>query len=104
MIKEDDLKRIKSIGLSLIVKGISEDKDNNKISKVKEELEPLTKRELEVLECISTGMTNKKISEKLFISYSTTTTHIENLYRKLKVSNRIKAVIVATEAGILNNN
>lgn len=51
----------------------------------------LTDREAEVLECIWKGLTNKEISEKLFITVSTTKYHIGNLYNKLEVKNRHQA-------------
>ncbi|MGV3761104.1 7TM diverse intracellular signaling domain-containing protein [Parapedobacter sp.] len=48
----------------------------------------LTDRETDVLRCIWDGLTNKEISERLFITVSTTKYHIGNLYMKLDVKNR----------------
>ena len=48
----------------------------------------LTERETEVLMCIFNRLTNQEISEKLFISLSTTKYHVSNLYLKLDVKNR----------------
>lgn len=48
----------------------------------------LTEREIDVLLCIWEGLTNKEISERLFISLSTTKYHVSNLYIKLDVKNR----------------
>lgn len=50
----------------------------------------LSKRETEILEQISTGLTNKIIAERLFISPFTVKRHIENIYQKLQAHNRIE--------------
>lgn len=52
----------------------------------------LTPRELEILELLATGKTYNQIAEELFVSNGTIRKHIENLYRKLEVSNKIDAV------------
>lgn len=50
----------------------------------------LSKRETEILEQISTGLTNKIIAERLFISPFTVKRNIENIYQKLQAHNRIE--------------
>jgi len=52
----------------------------------------LSKREIEVLDQLSHGLDYNEISENLFISPSTVRKHIENIYRKLQVNNKMKAV------------
>ena len=52
----------------------------------------LTKRELEILEMLSSGLVYKEISDKLFISSETVRKHVYNVYHKLHVSNRVEAV------------
>jgi DNA-binding CsgD family transcriptional regulator len=52
----------------------------------------LSVREIEVLELISKGLSNKEIAEKLFISLSTVKTHINNIYKILEVKNRREAI------------
>lgn len=49
-------------------------------------------REYEILKLISTGMTNREISEELFIAIPTVKTHTSNLYSKMDVKNRTQAV------------
>lgn len=61
----------------------------------------LSSRELEVLNELVKGNTNKQISEKLFISESTTKTHISNLFSKLGVSNRSQAIILSNELNLV---
>lgn len=55
----------------------------------------LTKRETEILEQLSKGLNYTKIAENLIISPSTVRKHIENIYKKLQVHNKIEAVIKA---------
>jgi len=52
----------------------------------------LTKRELQILEMISSGHSYKQIADELFISSATAKTHINHIYKKLQVSNKIQAV------------
>lgn len=55
-------------------------------------LELLSKRELEVLQQIAEGKSNKEIAETLFIDVSTVKSHVNNIYKTLKISNRKEAV------------
>mgnify|MGYP000389177916 CR=1 FL=1 len=52
----------------------------------------LTKREKEILEHLSKGLSYEQIAQNLFISYGTVRKHIENLYRKLQVNNKVDAI------------
>ncbi|MCE7065153.1 helix-turn-helix transcriptional regulator [Dyadobacter sp. CY326] len=61
----------------------------------------LTSRELDVLQLLQTGMQNKEIAEKLFISAKTVDHHISAILVKLDVGTRAKAVIKASGLGIL---
>lgn len=55
-------------------------------------IEPLSERELEVLRLIGEGISNKAIAEKLYLSLATVKTHINHLYAKLGVENRVQAL------------
>ncbi|HLR15699.1 MAG TPA: response regulator transcription factor [Bacillota bacterium] len=55
--------------------------------------ESLTNRELEVLLCIGDGMTNKEISDKLYIGIKTVKTHVSNILAKLQVNDRTQAAV-----------
>jgi DNA-binding NarL/FixJ family response regulator len=57
--------------------------------------EPLTLREEAVLTCLCEGTSNKAIARKMYLSESTVKTHLQTIYRKLGVSNRIQAVTKA---------
>jgi DNA-binding CsgD family transcriptional regulator len=61
------------------------------------ELQILTEREIEVLSLISKGATNEKIASELFISMNTVKTHVRNILRKLKVSTRTQAALMAKD-------
>tara|TARA_R110002124_G_scaffold55533_1_gene156951 strand:- start:10239 stop:10658 length:420 start_codon:yes stop_codon:yes gene_type:complete len=52
----------------------------------------ISERELEVLELVAQGLSNKQISDKLFVSFNTTKTHLSHLYEKLEVKRRTQAV------------
>lgn len=58
-------------------------------------IEPLTERELEVLQLIVDGYCNVVIAEKLYISEGTVKTHVRNILKKLDVSDRTQAAIRA---------
>jgi LuxR family maltose regulon positive regulatory protein len=64
-------------------------------------VEPLTDRELEVLQLIAAGLTNQEIAARLTVSVNTVKTHARNLYGKLDATNRTQAVARARELGLL---
>jgi LuxR family maltose regulon positive regulatory protein len=64
--------------------------------------EPLTDREVEILELLAAGLTNPEIAEKLVISAGTVKKHASNIYGKLGVSSRTEAVTRARELGLLD--
>jgi DNA-binding NarL/FixJ family response regulator len=64
-------------------------------------IEELTPRELEVLRFVAQGCTNRDIAEALVISRATVKRHVENLIRKLEVSDRTQAAVRAYELGIV---
>lgn len=61
----------------------------------------LTKREIEILELLKQGFDYNKTAEKLFISPFTVRKHIENIYKKLQVNNKIQAVQKAIQSKII---
>jgi LuxR family maltose regulon positive regulatory protein len=67
-----------------------------------EPLHPLTSRELDVLRFLPTRLSNIDIGARLRISQNTVKTHLKDIYRKLRVSSRNEAVVVAVRLGILN--
>ena len=63
--------------------------------------EPLSARELEVLELVSRGATNREAAAQLFISEATVKTHLLHVYAKLGVKDRAAAVATAFDRGLL---
>lgn len=65
------------------------------------EPEPLSHREVEVLQLIAAGTTNREAAAKLFSSEATVKTHLLHIYAKLGVSDRAAAVAEAFNRGLL---
>ena len=65
------------------------------------EIDPLTTRERQVLVLAEQGLSSKLIARRLYISPGTVRNHISEAISKLGVSNRIEAVNVARERGLL---
>jgi len=61
--------------------------------------EPLSKREMEVLECVTRGMSNKEIAVALGISHQTVKNHVTAVLRKLRVDDRTQAAVYALRQG-----
>jgi DNA-binding NarL/FixJ family response regulator len=62
----------------------------------------LSSRELEVLNCLSKGMTSSEIASHLFISENTVKTHVRHILDKLEAANRAEAVSKAIQLGIIH--
>ena len=65
-------------------------------------VEPLSEREVEVLQLIAEGLTNQEIATRLYLSLHTVKVHARNIYAKLGVSNRTGAVARGKTIGILS--
>ena len=61
----------------------------------------ITPRELEILELIASGLSNREIAEKLFVSENTVKTHSSRLFDKLSAKRRTQAVQIAKDAGLI---
>lgn len=60
----------------------------------------LSRREVEVLECISSGMKNSQIADKLSLSEKTVKSHVGAIFKKLHVNDRTEAALLAQQSGI----
>ena len=61
----------------------------------------VTRRELEILELIASGRSNREIAEKLFVSENTVKTHSSRLFDKLGAKRRTQAVQIGKEIGLI---
>jgi len=61
----------------------------------------ITPRELEILELIANGLSNREIAEKLFVSESTVKTHSSRVFEKLSAKRRTQAVQIGKELGLI---
>jgi NarL family two-component system response regulator LiaR len=61
----------------------------------------MTPREIEILEAMAAGLSNKEIGERLFVSENTVKTHAARVFSKLSASRRTQAVQKAKEAGLI---
>jgi LuxR family transcriptional regulator, maltose regulon positive regulatory protein len=64
--------------------------------------DPLSDRELEVMQQLSQGLSNQEIANKLFISTGTVKRHISNIYQKLDVHSRVQAVDLVRKFGLIS--
>lgn len=65
-------------------------------------IEALTPKEKEVLALVAQGASNQEIADKLFVRDVTVKTHLNSIFKKLKVSNRTQAVLLAMEVNLIN--
>jgi ATP/maltotriose-dependent transcriptional regulator MalT len=61
----------------------------------------ITPRELEILEAMAAGLSNRELADRLFVSENTVKTHAGRLFDKLSARRRTQAVQLAKEAGLI---
>ncbi len=65
-------------------------------------IDALTPKEKEVLSLVAQGASNQEIADKLFVRDVTVKTHLNSIFKKLKVTNRTQAVLLAMEINLIN--
>lgn len=93
----------KSLDVDEVIERLERVYKDEKISFNDEEkiIEPLTKREEEILLEVLSGLTKKEIADKLYISERTLYNHLANIYAKLGAKNAIEAYKIALELGYI---
>ena len=61
----------------------------------------LSPRELEVFQLLARGMSNREIADHLFVGETTVKTHVAHILTKLGVRDRVQAVVLAYETGVI---
>ena len=87
-------KRLDMVSLSARVEGVREP--------LREGAERLSNREVEVLQLVAEGASNREIADRLFLSTTTVATHMRNIMRKTEAANRVEAVATARRTGWLS--
>ncbi|MEM7334891.1 MAG: LuxR C-terminal-related transcriptional regulator [Chloroflexota bacterium] len=95
---EVNLSRIKPLIQQLLQKT-----DRNRSFSILDQtlIEPLSDRELEILQLVADGLSNREISEKLFVALNTVKGHNHRIFSKLQVNRRTEAVARARELGLI---
>lgn len=93
----------KSLDVDEVIERLEKVYKDEKISFNEDEkiIEPLTKREEEILLEVLSGLTKKEIADKLYISERTLYNHLANIYAKLGAKNAIEAYKIALELGYI---
>lgn len=95
----------KSLDVDEVIERLEKVYKDEKISFNEDEkiIEPLTKREEEILLEVLSGLTKKEIADKLYISERTLYNHLANIYAKLGAKNAIEAYKIALELGYIRS-
>lgn len=89
-----------SIARKIVVRMSNQEEESSPAGE-ENDVEMLTSRELEVLQLLARGMSNRQIAEKLVISDRTVQAHLTNIFAKMGISSRLEAVLLGIRRGWL---
>lgn len=90
-----------SMSPALVARVLSEfNRINKAATETRQVFQELSRREVEVLECISAGMKNAGIADRLCLSEKTVKTHVTSILKKLQVNDRTEAALLAHKKGL----
>lgn len=93
--------------IEAVLRRVKRNKDNEKIQNVTNaqanNFNSLTKREKDVLLLVTQGESNKSIADKLVLSEVTVKSHLNSIFKKLNVTNRTQAVLIAMQMNLVEN-
>ena len=95
-------KRVRLVPPHLAAKLLAEARQVQTDSVEKELLDRLTRREEEILQLVSDGLSNREIGERLNLREKSVKTYMTNILQKLKVRNRVKAALMAQRQKMLS--
>lgn len=87
-----------------VVARLNAGRSSNSVSEGADSSDALTPREVEILQFLARGMSNRDIAEALYISERTVQTHLTNIFAKMQVSSRLEAVLKGIRLGWLTLN
>ncbi|ADD45274.1 response regulator [Stackebrandtia nassauensis] len=99
MVRDGDALLAPSITRRLVERFVGRDGDTTAIHR---DLAALTPRELEVLRLLAQGLSNAELAARLHLSEATVKTHVARILAKLQLRDRVQAVIVAYETGLVS--
>ncbi len=88
-------------GMNYICQEMQEKFINAQVFNEEKMSKELSSREIEIVKCISTGMTSKEIADHLYVSQRTVETHRYNILKKMDFQNVAQLIVWATRSGIL---
>ena len=86
---------------TIVVKEVAVPDEPFAVNEDRRERLGITPREMEILELMAAGLSNREIAEKLFVSENTVKTHSSRLFDKLQAKRRTQAVQLGKEAGLI---
>ncbi|MCL4299885.1 MAG: AAA family ATPase [Anaerolineae bacterium] len=93
--------QVAEAGLDLLAQAVAPQPGVARFTSITASSNPLSEREREVLQLVAAGLTNQQIADRLFITERTARFHVTSIFNKLGADNRVQAVTLASQRGLL---